>query len=629
MRKLFFLILLFYSSFLKAQEYATSNIPDSLLINADAVIRKETREFTLKSPSKAIEKYDLIVTILNKNAEEYNNLGLSYDKLSRIEELSASLINKEGTVIKEFKTSDFTDRSLISSFSIYEDSRAKVLQINYPTYPYTIKFSYQINHNSLLSYPSWYPQSDFRLSVQKSTYELSHPSEMKVRFKLNKLPIPAVQGDDKTKSIKFSIHNLKAYAIEPLSAGLNKITPWALFGPTNFEYDGSSGDLSDWNAYGKWLYNLSAGLDVLPNDIKIKVHELTDNLTNEKDKIRVLYKYLQAKSRYVSVQLGIGGLKPFEATKVAQNNYGDCKALSNYMLALLKEANIKSYLTVVGANPKGGLRNDFASANQANHMILCVPLQKDTVWLECTSQRSPFNYLGSFTEGRNVLLISPSGGQIVKTPALKPSDSQQLRKINVFIDSLGNARIKLHTQYTGEQFEDIQHQLYNEIKEQKDYIYSTLQTPNVRIEKINYSLAEKDMPKIEENLDLTLDNIFVNGGNNKFVTLNLFNKKSYVPEIVPDRKTDFRISMNYHDYDEVIYELPKNYKVEFIPKETQIKTDFGIYTSSTTMSDNKIIYKREQKMFKSTYPAEKFNDLVAFYKTIYKADKQKAVLVMQ
>lgn len=617
------------ASFLKAQEYALSNIPDSLLLNADAVIRNETREYILKSPSKATEKYSLVVSVLNNNAEEYNSLGLSYDKFSRIEELSASLINKEGVVIKEYKINDFIDRSLISSYSIYEDNRAKVLKINYPTYPYTIKFSYQVNHNSILSYPSWYPQADFRLSVQKSTYELSHPVDMKVRFKLNKLPIPAVQDENKTKLIRFSVHNLKAYAIEPLSAGLNKITPWALLGPTNFEFDGSQGDLSDWNAYGKWLYNLSAGLDVLPDNIKLKVHELTDNLTDEKEKIKVLYKYLQAKSRYVSVQLGIGGFKPFEAVKVAQNNYGDCKALSNYMLALLKEANIKSYLTVVGANPKSGLRTDFASANQANHMILCVPLQKDTVWLECTSQRSPFNYLGSFTEGRNVLLIAPSGGQIVKTPSLKPSDSQQTRKINVFIDSLGNAKIKLHTQYTGEQFEDIQHQLYSEVKEQKDYIYSTLQTPNVKIEKFNYSLAEKDMPKIEESLDLILDNIFVNGGNNKFVTLNLFNKKSYVPEVVPNRKTDFRISMNYHDYDEVVYELPENYKVEFIPKETQIKTDFGIYTSSTTISGNKIIYKREQQMFKSIYPAEKFNDLVAFYKTIYKADKQKAVLVKQ
>src|SRR5690606_36041786 len=106
--------------------------------------------------------------------------------------------------------------------------------------------------------------------------------------------------------------------------------------------------------------------------------------------------------------------------KVAVNNYGDCKALSNYMKALLKEAQIPSQLVIVKAGKNKDLWADFSAIGQANHMILCVPMVKDTVWLECTSQRNPYNYLGSFTGDRNVILVSDEGGKVVKTPKLNP-----------------------------------------------------------------------------------------------------------------------------------------------------------------------------------------------------------------
>ncbi len=75
------------------------------------------------------------------------------------------------------------------------------------------------------------------------------------------------------------------------------------------------------------------------------------------------------------MQLGIGGYKPIAAEKVFSVNYGDCKALSNYMKAMLEVAGIKSNLVVIG-NGMPSLNRNFASVNQANHMILCVPLEK-------------------------------------------------------------------------------------------------------------------------------------------------------------------------------------------------------------------------------------------------------------
>src|SRR5574342_1196313 len=105
--------------------------------------------------------------------------------------------------------------------------------------------------------------------------------------------------------------------------------------------------MNSWQDFGKFIYALKQGRDELPPEIKQKVHELTDGIADTKEKINVLYGYMQKNTRYVSIQLGIGGWQPFDAKYVAKKGYGDCKALSNYMYSILKEAGIKSYYAVI------------------------------------------------------------------------------------------------------------------------------------------------------------------------------------------------------------------------------------------------------------------------------------------
>ncbi|HEY4148413.1 MAG TPA: transglutaminase-like domain-containing protein [Chitinophagaceae bacterium] len=80
--------------------------------------------------------------------------------------------------------------------------------------------------------------------------------------------------------------------------------------------------------------------DQLPDEAKKKIHALTDSLHNEREKINAVYRFLQQNTHYVSIQLGIGGWQPFDAAYVYNKRYGDCKALSNYMVAMLREIGI-------------------------------------------------------------------------------------------------------------------------------------------------------------------------------------------------------------------------------------------------------------------------------------------------
>jgi len=106
---------------------------------------------------------------------------------------------------------------------------------------------------------------------------------------------------------------------------------------------------------------------------------------------------MQAKTHYISVQLGIGGIQPFLASDVDKQNYGDCKALVNYTQALLKAVDIDSYYCIVqsGRAYKVDLLKDFPSM-QGNHIILCLPFKNDTTWADCTQPNHPFWLFGRF-----------------------------------------------------------------------------------------------------------------------------------------------------------------------------------------------------------------------------------------
>ena len=187
------------------------------------------------------------------------------------------------------------------------------------------------------------------------------------------------------------------------------------------------------------MKTLIKGKDELSANMKSKVAALTTEATTEEEKINALYKYMQENMRYVSVQLGIGGWQPFSAQYVEQNKYGDCKALSNFMMSMLKEVGIQSYPVLIAAGDTYFEVGEDFTKPLFNHMILHVP--SVDYWLECTSNTSPPNYLGSFTADRNVMLVTENGGQLARTPKLTKDDNTEASKVTIALSETGEATI--------------------------------------------------------------------------------------------------------------------------------------------------------------------------------------------
>jgi len=396
---------------------------------------------------------------------------------------------------------------------------------------------------------------------------------------------------------------------------------------TRFEVDGYEGDMSTWESFGQFMYQLNNERQELSESTQQKVKSLTADATTNKEKIKRIYEYMQSEVRYVSVQLGIGGWQSFDAKYVEKNKYGDCKALSNYMKSLLEIVDIPSDWVVIyrGYNGRQEIDEQFANPSFANHMILYVP--SEDMWLECTSKNYPPNYIGGDNHDRPVLLITEKGGQLSRTPKYGLDENQTTTRANIKLDGKGGAVIKKQTTFTGPS-----HDRYRYIKDYpkpdvEKYIIRNTSLPALTLDKFEIQ-TDPDAPKATVDFNITVPRYASKAGKRIFVPINNLNPFQEVPQAETNRTQPIKIEDSYREKDDYIFQLPKGYKVEGNPPEkTVLESEFGKFEFDLKITEKTITLTRTLDIYAVELPATAYNNLRNFYKKIAQMDAAKIVLV--
>lgn len=620
---------------LKAQNFAVSSLPLEMKEKAHAVVRFHQTEFIVKDAGQATTKVSGAVTVLDEKGEIQATLAIPYNKFTKITDIEAQLYDARGEKIKRLKRSEIESFSTNSGNNSVDDSFVKIAVLRHTSYPYTVAFAYEYTTRNMMFYPTWKAvlNNAEGTSVERSNFTVLMPQGLELRYYEQNLPVKAeVLKQEGRVSYKWEVKNLKAVEEEPYAPELSELLPCVYSGPTDFIVDDYQGNLSTWADLGKFYGQLNKDRYELPAQVVDVVKEKIKGANSEREKVQKLYTYLQENTRYVSIQLGIGGWQSMKAKEVAAKGYGDCKALTTYMGAMLREVGIKSYPALVKAGEdEADIQTNFPSF-QFNHVFLCVPLstEKDTLWLECTSQNNPFGYLGSFTEDRHAVLVTEEGGRLIKTPTYKAKENQQFRSALVKINDNAEGNIEITTLYTGLQ----QEKHYSAIHalgadEQKRWVAQSLTLPSVEIQSFNFKENKKLLPSVEEKIQLIAKNICNKSGTRLFITPNMLNQVKTIPLPNSARKFVFQMPMNYSDIDSITFEIPKGYVLEYLPEPSKIASKFGVYETSVKMEANRITYVRKMTMTKGSYAPEDYNTWVDFRKKIVKADKNQLVLVLK
>lgn len=626
---LFFLIFSL-SSFGQKSEYSTLNIPDSLKQNANAVIRLSQINVDITSQKSMSIKSVQVTTVLNELGLRNLDLYESFNKNRRIIKIQSTAYDALGKELKSYKRKDFRDISVADGFSVFSDNRALYLDYTPITYPFTMVFEVEIETSNTAFIAPWSPMDGYLVSTQSTSLTINYKTELILKKKeinfQSKYPIDKIET---ASSISYTAKNLVAKKREELSPSFVDIFPIVYFALERFELENVEGMASNWAEFGKWYYNsLLADTEEIPADTQVKIKQL---IGTEKDPVeiaKIVYKYVQEKTRYVSIQVGIGGWKPMLAKDVDKLGYGDCKALTNYTRCLLKTVGVSSYYTVVYADhdETKDLQNDFASV-QGNHVILTLPVNKNLIWLECTSQIQPFGFQGNFTDDRNVLLVKPEGGEIVKTKVFTENDNIQITTGNYNITENGDLKGKIQIiskalRYNNE-FGKERMSREDQIKNYKEE-YSNIN--NLTIKKINFNNNPKTI-EFTEDLELEAQGYAQNSGGKLLFALNAFDQSSYVPKKYRTREFPFEIDRGYTSEENIEIGIPDGFIVEAKPNGLELDTEFGYYKIEfITLNPNKIQCKRKLITKKGFYDKSKYENYRKFRETIAKTDNSKIVI---
>ncbi len=603
------------------------NIPDSILEKSHFVLLNEDYVFTIKNKSKTITEVKTDFIVLKKSNHIPKTLSVMYDKFNKLSKLKVKVYDKNNKLLKKYSANDFYKFSM-SYFGVSLDQGVKYFMIPDATTPFRVEFSYKVKSRNSLFYPIWHPVSDEYQSVLNANLTVIDEMKKNLRYKLFNIDKPEITKEKDATIYKWSIKNRKHAKFEPLNSNVEDYLPEVFLAPKEFELENHKGKMKSWTSFAKWFHLLNKAQNNLTPEQKQKIKSLVKSSDSKIDKIKKIYKFLQDNVHYASIQLGIGGWKPMETSFVHDKKYGDCKALTFYTKSLLELVGVDSYYTLVKAGRDAKqVPSDFPNA-QFNHAFLTIPLENDTMWLECTSQINPCGYTGSFTDDRNVLMIKKTGGELIKSKNYSSTENKNSVSTEINLNSTGDAKISLYDKMIGLAIErDGYMSMIDKGKDkQKKWLYDILPLSNYKILDFEISpFTDEIIPSGSYKAEIEINEYAKKTGDNLVIKPFVLNNINFKKLVEKKRKHNIYVNRAFELEDSVKINIPQGFKLLSSPKSIKSETKFGKYTFEYQTSENSVILKRNIIINKGVYEPIDYKEFKNFINNILKKSKKSLV----
>lgn len=606
--------------------YRADLIRKELKENAHAVARLDKMEIEIDGPDRAVIRSHEVLTLLDSKAEHELVMQMYSDKSIVLEDAEIRLYDAAGTLKERHKKKDFS--SFSAGSGLVEDGQMHYIRVTAGSYPVTVEKITVVRMRSIYVIPSFYFSMPFR-SSEYASVSLKYPAALQVKHKVYQLDVkPKHTQSGSEEAWVWEARNIKPAVYETHTGDWRYSVPSIRFIMGKFNYEGYAGDMSSWTNLGLWYNYILGKNNRLSPSHQEDVRKLVANARDDQEKVRMLYTYLQKNFRYVSIQLGIGGHRPFPADFVHEKKYGDCKGLSNYLEACLDALGIKSNVAWINAGDEAmKLDTDFPYP-EFNHQILMVPLGKDSIWLECTSNFNDFGHLSSFTENRYALMMTENGGKIVRTPSSNGVQNELMVQTLVDFNQDGNAETKATLKATREfKYEMVGKSMMPADRQKTAFIDE-------------YQLSQPD----EFNLvfhDTRDSGYYVNqelfwekgyefkAGPKYFLKPRVY--KIWTEKLPNDtaRKFDYYLEYPCVKTDTTIFQLPEGFSVESLPKGRSIQSGIGKFVSRYWYDEKarKIFSTAMLQINHLSIPAAQYQDARKFFDQVIEDGSQKIIVL--
>ena len=594
----------------------------------NAVVLENRQTFTMQSSSSASLKVFRKVLVLNENGLD-EAVFLEYTDLSRSIASFSGTVERAGAKPMKIKKSDI--ETVSASSGLAEDGFTNGY-VPSSSYPFTVTYDYTIEYRKgFTSFPPFIPVSNEKTKLEAGSCQILVPSGTAISHFSSGAGEVTLQQNGKYDSYSWEIPKFEGFISEPMMPSPEILTPVVLACPMEFSFAGSHGEQGSWEDVGKWAWELKQDCSALPDDFAAQVRDMVSGCSSDLEKVKVLYGFLREKTRYVSIQLGIGGYKPYPASTILKTGFGDCKGLSNFMQAMLSEAGISSQYALLNTR-RAKMIPGFPCIGMMNHVMLRVPLpeMKDTLWVECTNPKLPLGYRHTSVAGHEAVLATADGGALVTVPSYPDSLSRTTCEMDIDLKPDGSACVSAIKGFyldnaepwvgaKGWKRETLQKHLTEGLKVQPQDVRPGAITDNFS----DYSGAGY-CPWIRIAYSFDVRQYATAGRDRLFVCLNPCPKN--IPVQRSERVNDMTASKGGVIRDVIRIFIPEGYSAESIPADADIDSVWGSFSSRVSESGGVITIIQEFRGKRFRESRDSYPDFRTFAKTVNKAYDATLVL---
>jgi tetratricopeptide (TPR) repeat protein len=248
-----------------------------------------------------------------------------------------------------------------------------------------------------------------RYPVRRFRYVVEAPIERPLSWAGRGAPDPVVTIGDNVRVYDFVDEDV------PGIEGESNMPPWLEVARYL-----SVSTYASWGDLGRWYEDLIRDQLRLDDELRAVVTRLKGEASDNDDLVRRIYEYVVTQTRYVGIELGIHGWKPYPVTEVHRRRYGDCKDKASLLVVLLREAGIDAHIALVRTSNLGHEGESPPSMWAFNHAIAWVPHLD--LFLDGTAERSGWRELPSMDQGALALIVDGDKSRLVTIP-VQPADA--------------------------------------------------------------------------------------------------------------------------------------------------------------------------------------------------------------
>ena len=202
-----------------------------------------------------------------------------------------------------------------------------------------------------------------------------------------------------------------------------------------------------WDDMARWYWGLVKDQFITDDEVRRRAAEVTKGKTTDRDKVRAVYDYVVQKTRYVALEFGIHGFKPYRCAQIFARGFGDCKDKATLIVAMLKELGIPATIVIVRTGHRGDFETDPASLAPFDHAIAYVPSLD--LYLDGTAENTGSTELPSMDRGALALQVNEGKPKLVHLPDPPASESVTSRKVDISMSADGTGQVDWRADVSG------------------------------------------------------------------------------------------------------------------------------------------------------------------------------------